>query len=134
MPHLRWRKTESFVVKGRVVIAVVDDDPSMLRAMETLLDAHGFGVLLFASGEEFLKRDPALHIDCVLLDIHLGGMSGIDLHQRLKALGSSLPAIFMTALDDEGLRSQAIRAGGVACLKKPFPAQQLIGAIAKSVP
>ena len=122
------------MLKRRKIVAVVDDDPSMLRATENLLDAHGFANKVFASAEEFLDRGAATQIDCLLLDIHLGGMSGIELRRQLKASGSMLPVIFITALDDEAMRGEALKAGCVACLRKPFQARQLIDAIENAVP
>jgi len=122
------------MLKRRKIVAVVDDDPSMLRATENLLDAHGFATKVFVSAEEFLNRGATTQVDCLLLDIHLGGMSGIELRRRLKAFGSTLPVIFMTALDDEAMRGEALKAGCVACLRKPFPARQLIDAIEKAAP
>jgi len=120
--------------KRRKTVAVVDDDPSMLRAAENLLDAHGFATKSFSSAEEFLG-DPAVHqVDCLLLDIRLGGLSGIELWQQLKSPHPALPVIFMTALDDEAVRQQALQTGCIACLRKPFPAQQLMDAIKKAVP
>jgi FixJ family two-component response regulator len=118
--------------KRKKVVAVVDDDPSMLKAAETLLDAHGFATKTFASAEEFLDRGAATEVDYLLLDIHLGGMSGIELRRQLKASGSVLPIIFMTALDDEAIPEMALNGSGVTCLRKPFPAYQLIEAIAKA--
>ena len=120
--------------KRRKIVAVVDDDPSMLNAAESLLDAQGFATVVFASAEEFLDRGAATQVDCLLLDIHLGGVSGIELRRRLKDFGSMLPVIFMTALDDEAMRERAIKAGCVAFLRKPFQADQLIDAIKKAVP
>jgi FixJ family two-component response regulator len=115
--------------KRRKIVAVVDDDPSMLGAAENLLDANGYEAALFASAEDFLSSGIATKIDCLLLDIHLGGVSGIELRRQLKASGSMLPVIFMTAVDDEGIRLQALKAGCVACLRKPFMARQLVDAI-----
>ena len=120
--------------KRRKIVAVVDDDPSMLNAAETLLDAQGFATMVFASAEEFLDRGAATQVDCLLLDIHLGGLSGIELRHRLKDFGSKLPVIFMTALDDEAMVEQALKAGCVAFLRKPFQARQLVEAIKKAVP
>jgi len=120
--------------KRHTTVAVVDDDASMLKAAAELLNANGFAVSLFGSAEEFLGSDAASKVDCLLLDIHLGGLSGIELRQRLKFSQPELPVIFMTALDDEKIRQQAIAAGCIACLLKPFPARQLIEALAKSVP
>ena len=122
------------MLKRRRIVGVVDDDPSMLRATENLLDARGFATKLFASAEEFLDRGVATQIDCLLLDIHLGGMSGIELRRQLKVSGSGLPVIFMTALDDEAMRSQALKEGCVALLRKPFQARQLIDTIGKAPP
>ena len=117
----------------RKIVAVVDDDSSMLQATRTLLDAHGFSSIGFSSGEDFLHRDARMRLDCVLLDIDLGGESGIELRRRLKAAGSSLPIIFMTALDSEKVRREAIGTGCVAYLRKPFQAQQLVAALTKAL-
>jgi FixJ family two-component response regulator len=122
------------MLKPRKVVAVVDDDPSMLNAAESLLDAQGFATMVFASAEEFLDSGAATQVDCLLLDIHLGGVSGIELRRRLKDSRPMLPVIFMTALDDEAKHEQALKAGCVALLRKPFQAGQLIDAIKKAVP
>ena len=111
------------------VIAVIDDDPDMLKAIGRLLAAHGFRPEAFASAEAFLNRNWAREPACLVLDIHLGGMSGIDLQRRLKASGSRVPIIFITAIEDEAARGEAINAGCVAYLRKPFMARLLIGAI-----
>ena len=120
--------------KRRKIVAVVDDDPSMLNAAESLLDAQGFATMVFASAEDFLDSGAATQVDCLLLDIHLGGVSGIELRQRLEDSRSTLPVIFMTGLDDEAMREQTLKAGCVAFLRKPFQARQLIEAIKKAVP
>ena len=111
--------------KRRKIVAVVDDDPSMLNAAESLLDAQGFATMVFASAEEFLDRGAATQVDCLLLDIHLGGVSGIELRRRLKDSGSTLPVIFMTALKDRLCAAGA--QGRLRCLCKPR-ARQLIDA------
>ena len=98
-----------------------------------LLDAHGFATLAFASAEEFLARGAAKHADCLLLDIDLGGMSGIELRRQLKGLGSTLPIIFMTGLDDEAIERRALETGSVAFLRKPFSQRALVDAIGKAV-
>jgi FixJ family two-component response regulator len=120
--------------KRQKIVAVVDDDPSMLRAAERLLDAYGFVTKSFSSAEEFLGGGAATQVDCVLLDIHLGGLSGIELRRQLKSSRPALPVIFMTALDDEALHQKSLEADCIACLRKPFPARQLIDAIEKAVP
>src|SRR3954451_20359127 len=90
-------------------IGIVEDDPSMLSATEALLDAHGFATTGFSSAEDFLTRGIASQFDCLVLDIHLGGMSGIELHHRLKVLGRGCPVIFVTAIENEGVWRQALQ-------------------------
>jgi FixJ family two-component response regulator len=116
----------------RKVVAIVDDDPSMLRATKDLLNAHGYLTAVFPSAEEFLASKLAPEADYLLLDIHLTGMSGIELQRQLKASHSAVPVIFMTALDDETIRQQAVETGCVACLRKPFPARYLFDAIERA--
>ena len=116
------------------IVAVIDDDQSMLNAAEELLNAHGFSTIKFSSAEEFLGDREATLADCLLVDIHLDGVSGIELRRQLKVSHPRLPVIFMTALDDEAVRHQALEAGCVTFLHKPFPAHQLIEAIEKAVP
>ena len=115
------------------IVAIVENDPSMLRAAGDLLDAHGFTTIAFSSAEEFLAGDGNRGIDCVLVDIDLGGMSGIELRRELELSGSVLPVIFMTALDDDATRRQALGAGCVAFLRKPFSQGALLDAIKKAV-
>ena len=112
-------------------IAVIDDNPSMLKGLDRLLSAHGFRVQTFTSAELFLENLAACEADCLLLDIHLGGISGIDLQRRLTTSGTDLPVIFMTAIDNEATRQEAFDAGCVAYLRKPFLANLLIDAINK---
>ena len=113
-------------------IAVVDDNPSMLQGLSRLLSAHGFRVQTFASAELFLDDIATCEADC-LLDIHLGGISGIDLKRKLTSSGSDLPVIFMMAIDAEATRQEAFSVGCVACLRKPFLAKLLIDAIESTV-
>jgi FixJ family two-component response regulator len=115
-------------------VAIVDDDAELLKGLQRLLNAHGLGTKAFSSAEAFLATNSGMGIDCVLLDVHLGGMSGIALRRALSASGSRLPVIFMTAFDDEATRQQAQAAGCVAYLRKPFPGRVLIEAIAQAVP
>jgi FixJ family two-component response regulator len=116
----------------RQVVAVIDDDPAMLKAIERLLGAKGFDVKAFASAEAFLAGAAASEATCLVLDIHLGGMSGIELRRRLAESGSRLPVVFITALDDEATRKEAMEVGCVAFLRKPFLSHLLIDAIEKA--
>src|SRR5262245_50809605 len=104
----------------RPLVAVVDDDPGMLRSVARWLTASGYDVQAFGSGEAFLSDPAAQHVICLILDIHLGGMSGLDLRRRLTASGSSIPVIFMTAIDDEVTHREALDTGCIAFLRKPF--------------
>ena len=116
-------------MSARKLVVLVDDDKAMLRSLERLLNASGFDTEVFSSAEAFLARNSAREAACLVLDIHLGGMSGIELRRRLAASGSAVPVVFMTAFDDESTHDKAMEAGCVACLHKPFPARMLIGAI-----
>jgi FixJ family two-component response regulator len=115
-----------------ITVAVVDDDPSMLKGVERLLKAHGFGTEVYASAEAFLDRPDQSNVNCLVLDINLGGMSGIELSRLLRASGSVLPIVFLTGVDDEARRATALSAGGTAYLNKPFPGNLLIEAIRKA--
>jgi FixJ family two-component response regulator len=117
--------------KRQITVAVVDDDPNILGSVRELLNAKGFITEAFASA---LASGVIPRIDCLLLDIQLAGASGIELRHHLEACGSKLPVIFMTGLDDEVLHRQALSAGCVALLHKPFPEHQLIDAIERAVP
>ena len=111
-------------------VAVVDDDLNMLAGIENLLAAHGFTARVFASAEAFLASVCATTpIDCLVLDLHLGGLSGMDLWRKVKASGWTIPVIFMTAFDDEVLRREAVQEGCVAYFRKPFSSQLLIDAL-----
>jgi FixJ family two-component response regulator len=116
-----------------VVVAIVEDDPSMLKSVGRLLKAHGFGTEDYTSAEAFLGRAAQTKADCLVLDINLGGISGIELQRRLAATGYRLPIIFMTAVESESDHKEAREAGCVAYLRKPFPARQLIDAIGKAI-
>jgi FixJ family two-component response regulator len=110
-------------------VAVVDDDVNTLRAISRLLKVSGFETSSFASAEEFLSSGAAGRTTCVVVDIYLNGMSGIDLRLRLSVLNPSLPVIFMTGADDETTRQEALAAGCVAFLRKPVEGRMLIDAI-----
>ena len=113
---------------GRV--CVVDDDLFLLRALQRLLVASGFAVVeAFSSAEDFLASAQGRTADCLVLDVHLGGISGFDLCEALSASGTRIPVIFITAHDDTSTRERARRAGAAAYLSKPFDDQALIGAV-----
>ena len=107
----------------------MDNDPSMLDGLESLLRAHGCITECYCSAEAFLAA--ASKATCLILDIGLDGISGIELRRQLTASSSKLAVIFMTGDDDEATRQQAIEAGCVDYLLKPFPADCLFAAINK---
>jgi len=123
---------QTITTQGQVV-AVVDDDQSFLKGLKRLLTASHLTPELFNSGEELLKRNEAGDIGCIVLDIHLKGMSGIETRRRLSAKGSKVPVIFMTADDEPAIRKEAMEAGCVAFLKKPFCGNVLIDAIRQTI-
>src|SRR5262245_34221821 len=101
-------------------VAIVEDNSSMLRSIQRLLSMEGFAVEAYASAEAFLDRNSEGQVACLVLDIQLPKMSGIELQQRLMATHAGIPIIFVTALEDEALRQAATRLGCVAYLRKPF--------------
>ena len=94
------------------IIAVVDDDPEMRAAMASLLSAYGYGAETFDSAETFLTCASTSRATCLVVDIQLGDISGVELAHQLAADGFTYPIIFMAALDDEVIRNQAVAAGG----------------------
>jgi FixJ family two-component response regulator len=115
------------------VVCVIDDDASLLRALRRLLRAGGFDVEVFSSAEAFLESGHRERVDCLVLDVRLEGMSGLELQERLVAAGSEIPVVFMTAHDDLSTRERAHRAGAIDYLRKPFDDESLIGAINRAI-
>jgi len=118
----------------RRTIAIVDDEPGMLGALSDFLQARGFATTVFVSAEEWLARGALVPPDFLLLDVHLGGISGIELQRRLRESGSTLPIIFMTARDDEGVRARAQQLGCIGFLRKPFSPRLLVEIIERASP
>jgi FixJ family two-component response regulator len=118
----------------RGTIAIVDDEPGMLVALSDNLQARGFETNVFSSAEDWLARGAATPTDVLVLDVHLGGISGIELQRRLRDSGSTLPIIFMTAWDDEGVRARAQQFGCLGFLRKPFSPRELVEIIERTAP
>jgi FixJ family two-component response regulator len=121
------------MVTQPIVVIVVDDNSGFLKSVARLLTVHGFTARTFSSAEWLLDSDAARTATCLLLDIHLGGISGIELQRRLAAAGSNCPVIFMTAIDDDATRKEAMEVGCIAYLKKPFAPHLLLDALGKAV-
>jgi len=112
------------------LVAVVDDDISVRESLESLIKSVGLEVTVFASAEEFLRSCRAREADCLILDLRLPGMSGIELHRHLLARGRHVPATFITAhASDDRARSEAASAWTVAYLTKPFSEDELLDAV-----
>jgi FixJ family two-component response regulator len=115
------------------IVAIVDDDAGMRDATASLLSALGYGTETFESAEAFIAAAATSRANCLVTDVQLGDISGVELVHQLAADGYKYPTIFMTALDDDGIRDKAAAAGGIAFLSKPFPADLLIEAIFKAI-
>ena len=110
-------------------IAIVEDDASLNRALERLLQASGFATQAFLSAEDFLANSHPESYACFILDIHLPGISGVELFDRLCERGGRPPVIFITAGDGQALRQNASKISGIICLRKPLVADELLGAV-----
>jgi FixJ family two-component response regulator len=115
-----------------LVVAVVDDNPGVRQALAGLLSAWGYRTELFASGVEFLEAAARTAADCLVVDIELGEISGLEVGRRLAAAGCRFPIIFITGAVDEAARHQAAAMGCIALLHKPFPGHSLLEAIVKA--
>ena len=111
------------------VIAVVDDDMAVRTGLDSLVRSLGFAVCLFASAEEFLGSTCLDKARCLITDVQMPGMSGIELHEHLSSRGFSIPTIFITAFPEASVRKRAMTGSAVGFLSKPFSAQVLIDCI-----
>ena len=114
---------------GSKFIAIVDDDDSVRGALEGLLKAVGYSSRAFESAEEFLGSGQQRDTACLIADIRMPGMSGLELQARLNAEHCRIPTIFITAHGDEEMRFQALRAGAVEFLPKPFDDEVLVESV-----
>lgn len=111
------------------VIAIVDDDESLGEALSGLLRSFGYIVAVFHSAEEFLGSAFLTRTYCLIADVHMPGMSGLELYGRLSALGMPIPTIFITARFDAGLRARALSEGAKGYLSKPFSQEELLACV-----
>jgi len=111
------------------MVAIVDDDDLMRSALEGLLKAVGLPAQAFASAEEFLSSGQQRQAACLIADIRMPGMSGLELQAKLNAERCRLPIIFITAHGDEKMRMQALRAGAVEFMAKPFDDEALLESV-----
>lgn len=127
------RRPSATAARSAPTVCVVDDDTSLLRSLNRLLRAAGFTVETFESAEAFLQARRSSLPDCLVLDVHLGAVSGFDVQAQLVASGMPVPTIFITGHDDAATRERARRAGAVAYFPKPFDDQALVSAIRKAL-
>jgi FixJ family two-component response regulator len=111
------------------LVAVVEDDPGSQKTLARVLRAGGYDAAIYASAEDFLSSPPQASPIGLLLDLHLGGMSGLDLLQRLRTEGSTVRVIIITAFDDARSRQRAERLGCVAFLRKPCDAETILATL-----
>jgi FixJ family two-component response regulator len=115
--------------KSKPLIAIVDDDESVCRAIRRLLRSLAMNAQTFSSGQDFLdllQAMPSFEPDCLILDVQMQGINGLDVQERLTKGGKMIPVIFITAHDEVGVREKALAAGAVAFLRKPFNDELLI--------
>src|SRR5262245_65490036 len=113
----------------RAVVCVVDDDESVREALPDLLREFGYSAQAFSSAEEFLASDYVGRTRCLILDIAMPGMSGLDLQRELTLRRHEIPIVFITAHRDETIRPQVLERGAVECLVKPFSEAALLRAL-----
>ena len=115
------------------VISIIDDDPLVRDGIDDLVSSLGYKSLTFASSEEFLDSGQVRNTACVITDLNMPGLNGLDLQQYLLTKGYSTPVIFITAFPDGKARERAMKAGAVAFLSKPFEEKSLINAVGSAL-
>lgn len=119
--------------RKKCLVAVVDDEAEVCKALRRLLRSAGFDVLTFPSGQEFLQSVQNQQPDCLILDLHLPGLTGLDVQRHLVATAMRFPVIVITGRDEPGLGEKVIAAGAAAFLLKPVDDVELLGTVRESV-
>jgi len=120
-------------VPRRPLVAIVDDDKSIRDTTKDLLESAGFAAVAFASGSLLLKSRRMKSISCLVTDMRMPEMTGLELQQRLVGSNHAIPTILMTAYPDERVRAQAIKSNVVCYLAKPFAANELLACIRRAI-
>ena len=120
-------------VPNSLIVSVVDDDASLREALRGLLKSAGFRVEVFGSAEEFLASGRLADTACLVLDLRMPGITGLEMQEQLIASGSAVPIIFITAHGDENARSRALERGAIDFFQKPFSDEALLGALSSVV-
>src|SRR5271154_1406605 len=121
------------VLKTKPLISVVDDDESMREAVKGLMKSLGYTAQAFASAEEFLPSRQVPGTSCLIADVQMPGMTGLELHRHLVASGRTIPTILITAYPDDSVRERALGDGVVCYLSKPFDETDLLSCIRSSL-
>ena len=119
--------------ESEALVAIVDDDPSVRRGLQRLIRSAGWKVETFASAQEFLARPSAISPSCLVLDLQLPGLSGLDLQQRMADLGLDIPVVFLTGQGNIPASVKAMKAGAIEFLTKPVDEQNLLKAIEEAI-
>jgi FixJ family two-component response regulator len=114
------------IVRNTPVISIVDDDEAVRLALRSLVRSLGYVSNVFASAEEFLESSYLDNTSCLISDVQMPGMDGIELQSRLKRLDCRTPVIFVTAFPDERIRARALQAGAIGFMEKPFEGRAMI--------
>ena len=114
------------------VVATVDDDRRVRESVQSILESAGYDAVTFESGEAFLASEALSRVACVVADVRLPGIDGLELQRRVRRDRPSVPIIFITAHDDDDVRRRALKGGAVAFLVKPFDGGELLEHIARS--
>jgi FixJ family two-component response regulator len=114
------------MTNNQFIVMIVDDDESIRRAARRLIKSYGFPVETFASAEDFLSSGRLHETACLVLDVQMPGLNGLELQSHLIASGHQIPIVFITAFDDENARARALGAGALCYLIKPFEEADLL--------
>jgi FixJ family two-component response regulator len=115
------------------MISVVDDDVTVRSATVDLLNSHGFACEAYASAEEYLGSERIEDTSCLILDVSMPGLNGLELQKQLTEAGRTIPIIFITAFPDERARAQATRGGALCYLPKPYSDEELVACIRRAL-
>jgi FixJ family two-component response regulator len=118
---------------GHSVVAVIDGEPTVRGAIAALVASKGYQTEVYASAEEFIMRVTQSEAACLVIEMHLGDLTGVELGCHLASLGYTFPMIFVTGADDHRLEKQAMAVGCIAYLRKPVASDRLLGAIAEAL-
>jgi FixJ family two-component response regulator len=118
---------------SQVLIAIVDDEEPVRNATKSLVRSLGYQASTFGSADDFLKSEQVHDTSCLITDVQMPGLSGLDLQEHLVARGHCIPIIFMTGYPNDRVRTRAMKAGAVCFLNKPFSEDHFIGCIEKAL-